>query len=140
MIDENNDPVIIDFGLSKDSSDPCMVLRQFVGSKMYMAPEIVDCDQHSFPCDMWSVGIMLYNMLSGSYPFNFRNLDKEIVSTPVLFLGPKWSEISHEAKHLISKLLEKDQYNRINAKQALDHPWFKKYPPKKHTSEAENKA
>ena len=65
MLDQNSDPVIIDFGLSKDSSDPCTVLNSFVGSKMYMAPEILRGEQHSYPCDLWAVGIMMFIVLSG---------------------------------------------------------------------------
>ena len=78
MIDENNEPVIIDFGLSKDSSDPCMVLKSFVGSKIYMAPEIVIKEQKAaviaavsnekkgyrcFPADIWALGVLLYVLL-----------------------------------------------------------------------------
>lgn len=90
MIDENVEPIIIDFGLSKDASDPCLVLHQFVGSKIYMAPEILQGQTHSFPVDMWSMGIMLYIILSGAYPFSFRNIENDIIKTPVLFLGNKW--------------------------------------------------
>lgn len=101
MVDENREPIIIDFGLSKDSSDPCMKLTSFVGSKIYMAPEIIQGETHSFPCDMWSMGITLYLMLSGQYPFNFRRLEDDIKRTPVLFLGPTWENISVEAKDLV---------------------------------------
>jgi len=69
------------------------------------------------------MGVILFIMLSGTYPFNFRNLEEELVSTPVLFLGPTWAKISDEAKHLLTRLLDKEANARITSKQALDHPW-----------------
>ena len=85
------------------------------------------------------MGIMLYILLSGAYPFSFRNIENDIIRTPVLFLGPTWAGISHEAKNLIMQMLEKDQFSRIKAKEALDHAWFKKFPPKKVDIETEDK-
>lgn len=94
-----------------------------------MAPEIIKGETHSFPCDMWSMGIILYFMLSGAYPFSFRKLEEDIMNTPVLFLGPNWDKVSMEAKHLVSQLLEKDQFSRITAKDALSHAWFNRQIP-----------
>lgn len=84
-----------------------------VGSKIFMAPEIVEGSPHSFPCDMWSLGIILFLMLSGEYPFNFRNIDNAIVNDPILFLGPVWQGVSPLAKDLVLKMLEKHPENRI---------------------------
>ena len=69
MVDEIGNPVIIDFGLSKDIVDMDFNLRSYVGSKHFMAPEILEQQVHSFPVDIWSLGIILYMMLSGNYPF-----------------------------------------------------------------------
>ena len=56
-------------------------------------------------------------MLSGEYPFEFRNIDKAIVSDPVLFLGPVWrDEVSALAKDLVMKMLDKAPENRITTK------------------------
>jgi len=46
-----------------------------VGSKVYMAPEILNGHPHEFACDMWSIGIIIYVMLCGYYPFNFKRLE-----------------------------------------------------------------
>ena len=103
MINENGDPRIIDFGLSKDTKNQTIMLKSMVGSKIFMAPEIIDGSGHSCPSDMWSLGIILYMMLSGSYPFSHRAIEKEICESPVLFLPPnKWENVSSEAKNLIS--------------------------------------
>ena len=59
-----------------------------------MAPEIFQGYPQSSACDIWSVGIIMYMMLSGSYPFSMREIEKEVTETPLLFLGPVWDEIS----------------------------------------------
>ena len=72
-----------------------------VGSKVFMSPEILDGSTHSFPCDMWSLGIILFMMLSGSYPFDLKNTEYEIKNTPVIFYEGEWGQISWLAKGLI---------------------------------------
>ena len=126
MIDNDGDPRVIDFGLSKDTKGGAKLLKSMVGSRAYMAPEILQNHPHSYPCDMWSMGIILYLMLSGNHPFNAKNLDHDIIETPVMFYpGMGWNEISKEAQDLVRGLLEKDYSNRLTASQALNHPWFK---------------
>jgi len=68
-----------------------------VGSKIFMAPEILDSNTHSFPCDLWSLGIIMFVMLSGNYPFDLRNLDHEILNTALIFLPGDWRNISIHA-------------------------------------------
>ena len=96
-----------------------------------MAPEILSGDPHGIEADMWSIGIIIYQILSGKFPFAFRNIDDNILKAPVLFLGDEWAKISQEAKDLIQILLNKSQYDRLKAKDALNHPWFKKFVEKK---------
>ena len=90
-----------------------------------MAPEIIGRGAHSYPCDLWSLGITLYVMLSGNYPFDFNNIEHEILQGLLIFKPLKdWENISWHAKGLIQHLLDKDPNKRITAKDALDHPWF----------------
>jgi serine/threonine protein kinase len=52
---------------------------------------------------MWSIGIILYTMLSSSFPFNFKNIDNEILNSPVCFVpADQWTNISPEARNLIT--------------------------------------
>ena len=75
MIDDQGNPNIIDFGLSKDTVRDAKADTKIVGSKIYMAPEILNGHPHEFACDMWSIGIIIYVMLCGYYPFNFKRLE-----------------------------------------------------------------
>mmetsp|Transcript_21804 Transcript_21804/g.33719 ORF Transcript_21804/g.33719 Transcript_21804/m.33719 type:complete len:179 (+) Transcript_21804:582-1118(+) len=125
MMDDQGNPKILDFGLSKNTEGNTRLLKSVVGSKLFMAPEILLGEPHTFTCDMWSLGIMLYIMLSGSYPFDTRNLDHEIMETGIIFLPGKWEGISQAAQDLIDELLDKSSINRISASKALEHRWFK---------------
>jgi serine/threonine protein kinase len=60
MIDQNNVPKIIDFGLGRDTQNGKRFLNSMVGSKLYMAPEIIQGDPHGVSVDIWSIGIILY--------------------------------------------------------------------------------
>ena len=114
MIDDEGEPKIIDFGLSLDTVKKGTDTRR-VGSQFFMAPEIMQGHPQTSACDIWSLGIILYMMLSGDYPFNMKDVEKEVTKTPLLFLGPAWEEISPECKDLIAKMLAKNSGVRITA-------------------------
>lgn len=124
MVDDDGEPKIIDFGLSKDTVAKFEADTRIVGSKIFMAPEVFLGFPHTMAMDIWSLGIILFMMVSGQYPFSLRNVEKEITDSPVLFLGPAWENISAELKGLILAMLDKDSGARISAKEALHHPWF----------------
>jgi calcium-dependent protein kinase len=97
------------------------------GTALYMAPEVLQKD-YSNACDTWSLGVILYIMLSGLLPFEGTTdaeIEDSIKSLKYDFEDDVWESISEDVKDLISKMLvyEKD---RITPKEALSHPWVKK--------------
>jgi serine/threonine protein kinase len=129
---------VSDFGFAKFFENQQM-LTTLCGSPYYVAPEIISADhpQYDFKVDCWSLGVMLFEFLSGEFPFtksikanlqdfNINELFDEIKSGKYEF-NENWAEISPEAKDLVSKLLIVDPKKRYSMTQAKDHPWLQKY-------------
>ncbi|KAK9820338.1 hypothetical protein WJX72_009178 [[Myrmecia] bisecta] len=122
---------IADFGLSKFFA-PGSVLSTMCGSPQYVAPEILgmsDGQQAYSPAvDMWSVGVILFILLSGYSPFDDENdavLFEKIKSGEYDADDPIWDNVSDSAKDLVARLLVVDASQRLSAAQALAHPWMK---------------
>ena len=93
---------LIDFGTSRRVNDQHAMHGVF-GTSYYVAPEVIE-GTYSEKCDIWSVGVILFILLSGEPPFN-GNTDEEIVEKIKIgeyeFSNERWNEISDEAKDLI---------------------------------------
>ncbi len=63
---------LIDFGLSKSSKDKHSSLSTIAGTPYYMAPEVLD-GEYNYKCDIWSLGVLLYVLVSGDLPFKGEN-------------------------------------------------------------------
>eukprot|EP01101_Sappina_pedata_P008701 TRINITY_DN487_c0_g1_i1.p1 TRINITY_DN487_c0_g1~~TRINITY_DN487_c0_g1_i1.p1 ORF type:complete len:942 (+),score=436.57 TRINITY_DN487_c0_g1_i1:21-2846(+) len=100
----------------------------FVGTPTYAAPELFgDRPTYNKSVDMWSLGVILFEMLSGRPPFHESNimaLTNKIMSADYNFNAPEWKRISTDAQDLISKLLVKDPKKRLAAPQAKLAPWL----------------
>ncbi|KAL1491227.1 hypothetical protein ABEB36_011856 [Hypothenemus hampei] len=96
------------------------------GCPAYVSPEILKAGQYSGKAaDMWSMGVILYTMLVGRYPFNdagHANLFARISSGS--YVVPEC--VSPRARCLIRSLLRKEPSERINSEDVLFHPWLTK--------------
>ena len=123
---------LIDFGLSKRLTDPNEQLHSKLGTPLYVAPEVLR-GQYDYRADYWSLGVTMYIILSGRFPFDEETtaeLCSKIIAGKYSFAGEEWKAISKKAKNLISKLLVTDPRKRYTAQQALEHPWIKdRLPP-----------
>ena len=95
------------------------------GQSYYLAPEVID-GSYSEKCDVWSIGVILYILLSGEPPFNGET-DQEIVEKirqgEFELEGDMWDQVSPEAKDLILNMLCKENV-RLTAADAFQHQWF----------------
>ena len=116
---------VIDFGTCEMLQRNKM-LKEQIGTSFYIAPEVLT-NSYNEKCDLWSCGVILYILLCGSPPF-YGSCEEEIfnkiISCDYSFTQSVWMNISKEAKSLIKQLLELDPHKRLNAKEALTHPWF----------------
>ena len=126
---------ITDFGLSKhfNSVD---VLETFVGTPVYMAQEVISLSsknifnnrEYSCKSDCWSLGVVLYMLLSGHQPF--RDTNSEMLQEKIMagkyepMTGGRWHKVTDDAKDLIAKLLVVEPQKRLGADQILQHKWF----------------
>jgi calcium-dependent protein kinase len=129
MMSDNSDrsvPKVVDFGLAKIIG-PSETATEPFGTLGYVAPEVLKKQPYTYSCDVWSFGCIIYAMLSGSLPFDHESQKETIRMTledRLVFDLPCWNNISSDAKDLISKLLQKDQKQRISLDEALAHKWF----------------
>ena len=126
LMTDNYDIVITDFGFAR-YVDNDNLIKTVCGTPMYMAPEIIRYKKYNRKSDLWSVGIILYEMLFGCSPFsakNFIDLIKNIENNEI-----KLKEsiiISFECEDLLFKLLKKNPEERIDWEDFFNHKWFER--------------
>ncbi|KJH51815.1 kinase domain protein [Dictyocaulus viviparus] len=107
---------------------PCFTLQ-------YAAPEVLDVGdtlpEYNEQCDLWSLGVVLFTMLSGQVPFHARSkaesateIMQRIRKAQFSFEGEGWRAVSAEAKQLINGLLTVDPKKRLSMKELSQHVWL----------------
>ena len=128
MIGENNEVKLIDFGLSRKAGKSSGGLDTMVGTPYYVAPEVLE-GSYGYECDIWSLGVLLYILLSGYLPFGGDDPSQvfdKILQAKITFKQKEWNSVSEEAKDLVMQMLTREPKKRITASKAINHEWFKK--------------
>ncbi|KAG2490878.1 hypothetical protein HYH03_010796 [Edaphochlamys debaryana] len=119
-----------DFGLSIRHwpDEPKLTSRS--GTPAYMAPELV-LQSYDEKCDIWSVGMLTYQLLTGRFPFwedvrtqSLSDVWKAILTQDVNWNAPELKQLSPSAIDLLKRLLQRDPAMRPSAFVALEHPWL----------------
>ncbi|GMH44099.1 hypothetical protein BSKO_12033 [Bryopsis sp. KO-2023] len=101
--------------------------KTICGTLDYIAPELVNSDLYLESVDIWSIGVLTYELVFGNPPFaadDSESTKKRIASIDLKF--PSHPKISYEGFDLISKILRRDPANRLTLQQIKNHPWFAK--------------
>ncbi|KAN0016207.1 hypothetical protein ACTFIV_010073 [Dictyostelium citrinum] len=125
--DNHLEVAIADFGLSKIIGQT-LVMQTACGTPSYVAPEVLNATGYDKEVDMWSIGVITYILLCGFPPFygdTVPEIFEQIMEANYEFPEEYWGGISKEAKDFIGKLLVVDVSKRLNAANALNHPWLK---------------
>ncbi|XP_076395799.1 peripheral plasma membrane protein CASK isoform X1 [Megachile rotundata] len=98
-----------------------------VGCPHFMAPEVIQRRQYGKPGDVWSAGVLLHVLLTGTLPFvgSRDRLREAICRGRVQMETPPWDCISEPAKDLIQRMLTTDVNHRITIQEVLNHKWLR---------------
>jgi hypothetical protein len=133
MLNPNDDSAITitDFGFAIDCHGRDE-LSDFCGSPSYIAPEILRGELYGRAVDLWSIGVIVYILLSGQMPFGGETEEEQfsqIKRGEYEYPHEAWGTISEGAKSFVSSLLKVDPSDRSDAESALNHPWVCLHTP-----------
>ena len=127
LLDENKNAYLIDFGWSNYLINH---RRRFTicGTPFYLPPEVINETGHDEKVDIWCIGVLLFELITGKVPFEGTNVNE--VKNSIFSLKIKWPlGIDSDAKDLILKILKHNPNDRLNIEKILNHNFFKKYFP-----------
>ncbi|KAG7297712.1 Serine/threonine-protein kinase D1 [Plutella xylostella] len=115
---------LCDFGFARIIGEKSF-RRSVVGTPAYLAPEVLRNKGYNRSLDMWSVGVIVYVSLSGTFPFNEdEDIGEQIQNAAFMYPPAPWREISAEAIDLINNLLQVKQRKRLSVDKSLAHAWL----------------
>merc|ERR1719436_69727 len=124
--DDDTSVKLADFGFAQRVTHPnCLVRR--CGTPFFVAPEIIRKESYDERADMWSVGVIMYLLLSGHLPFTGKNaheLFSQVLRGPLEFPEEDFGNVSHDAILLLRKCLDKSPETRWTAERCLSSRWF----------------
>ena len=99
-------------------------LDDIIGTLPYMAPEILKGEKYNYKCDLWSIGIIIYKLYFGKFPYS--GVTENAIINEIEQLGKKILKETDnkELDDLIKKLLEKDPSKRLTWDEYFNHPFF----------------
>lgn len=128
---------LVDFGFARLLPNPMeQQLKTPCFTLQYAAPEVLDVGdsqpEYNEQCDLWSLGVVLFTMLSGQVPFHARSrqesateIMQRICRAEFSFEGDAWTNVSADAKNLITGLLTVDPKKRLSMHELTAHMWLK---------------
>uniref|UniRef100_A0A8C7XBR0 Serine/threonine-protein kinase n=1 Tax=Oryzias sinensis TaxID=183150 RepID=A0A8C7XBR0_9TELE len=118
---------LCDFGFARIIGEKSF-RRSVVGTPAYLAPEVLRSKGYNRSLDMWSVGVIVYVSLSGTFPFNEdEDINDQIQNAAFMYPPAPWKDISAEATDLINNLLQVKMRKRYSVDKCLSHPWLQDY-------------
>jgi calcium-dependent protein kinase len=129
MYDKVGEVKLIDFGLAKLTVGN-QKLTTIAGTPYFIAPEVLN-GSYQKECDIWSLGVLLFVCVTGTFPFDSATKNRAEVFSKIQkcqyqFPPSIEAKLSPECKDLIRKMIVANPSKRISGEQALKHPWFEK--------------
>uniref|UniRef100_A0A8R1DGC4 Protein kinase domain-containing protein n=2 Tax=Caenorhabditis japonica TaxID=281687 RepID=A0A8R1DGC4_CAEJA len=118
---------LCDFGFARIIGEKSF-RRSVVGTPAYLAPEVLRNKGFNRSLDMWSVGVIVYVSLSGTFPFNEdEDINDQIQNAEFMYPPTPWREISENAIEFINGLLQVKMSKRYTVAKAASHIWMQNY-------------
>uniref|UniRef100_A0A8C2IZ29 protein kinase C n=1 Tax=Cyprinus carpio TaxID=7962 RepID=A0A8C2IZ29_CYPCA len=118
---------LCDFGFARIIGEKSF-RRSVVGTPAYLAPEVLRNKGYNRSLDMWSVGVIVYVSLSGTFPFNEDvDIHDQIQNAAFMYPPNPWKTVTPEAIDLINNLLQVKMRKRYSVDKSLSHPWLQDY-------------
>lgn len=113
-----------DFGWSSHSIDA--ERKTFCGTLDYLCPEMVNNKPYNYTLDIWCLGVLCFEFVTGSPPFESSNRNETMRKIKGILLSFP-SYLSREVQHLITGLLQYSPEFRMSLKDIMNHPWILKH-------------
>ncbi|KAM3616368.1 uncharacterized protein V6R79_016854 [Siganus canaliculatus] len=118
---------LCDFGFARIIGEKSF-RRSVVGTPAYLAPEVLLNQGYNRSLDMWSVGVIMYVSLSGTFPFNEdEDINDQIHNAAFMYPPNPWKQISSDAIDLINNLLQVKMRKRYSVDKSLSHVYLQDY-------------
>uniref|UniRef100_A0A667YYG2 Serine/threonine-protein kinase n=1 Tax=Myripristis murdjan TaxID=586833 RepID=A0A667YYG2_9TELE len=118
---------LCDFGFARIIGEKSF-RRSVVGTPAYLAPEVLLNQGYNRSLDMWSVGVIMYVSLSGTFPFNEdEDINDQIHNAAFMYPPNPWKQISSDAIDLINNLLQVKMRKRYSVDKSLSHAYLQDY-------------
>ncbi len=129
LLDKSENVKLCDFGFTREYEGKASYLQTFCGTICYSAPEMLKGEKYAGEkVDVWSLGIILYALLTGELPFD--DDDDMVTKHKILSSEPKYPDTMHQdAKELITKLLSKRPLHRPTIADILTSPFLAEHAP-----------
>jgi len=111
-----------DFGIAKALSDTFENAKTVTGTPYYFSPELIQGQPYSFKSDIWSLGVLLYEMCSLKPPFEASNIGALVLKIQRGNYSPIPKQYSTELQNLVDSLLQLDPFRRPNINGILENP------------------
>lgn len=129
LLDANKNVKLIDFGYAAEFSDDKHEFTESIGSPAYVAPEIAQGHSYTQLVDIWSMGIVLFALVTGHLPFT-ASTTEALLQKIVLTDPGVPDDLSPDLSDILQRLLTKDPAQRINIAGVRQHPWLRKASPR----------
>ena len=127
LLDENHKAYLTDFGWS-NYKNKYRRRNTICGTPLYLPPEMAQNLGHDETVDIWCIGVLLFELITGKTPFEGKDFEDVLVN--ICSLSIQWPPgMDPDAKDLISKILKLNSKERLSIEQILSHKFFTKYYP-----------